>query len=53
MFYVDYAISLMHENDYKTAKIMLQKALESPIEDEDDSIRKEEAKKLLKEIENK
>lgn len=53
MFYVDYAISLNREDDYKTARIMLQKAIDSPIEDEDDSIRKEEAKKLLKEIEGK
>ncbi|MEG8947671.1 tetratricopeptide repeat protein [Rosettibacter firmus] len=53
MFYVDYAISLIREDDYKTARTMLHKALESPIEDEDDSIRKEEAKKLLKEIEGK
>ncbi|MCX7797122.1 MAG: tetratricopeptide repeat protein [Melioribacter sp.] len=53
MFYVDYAISLIRENDYNTAKLMLQKALDSPIEDEDDNLRKEEAKRLLKEIEGK
>lgn len=53
MFYVDYAISLIREKDYKTARLMLQKAIDSPIEDEDDNVRKEEAKKLLKEIEGK
>ncbi len=53
MFYVDYAISLMREKDYKTAKAMLQKAIDSPVEDEDDEVRKQEAKKLLKEIEGK
>ncbi|AFN73798.1 Tetratricopeptide TPR_2 repeat protein [Melioribacter roseus P3M-2] len=50
MFYVDYAHSLIREDDYETARKMLKKALESPIEDEDDSVRKQEAKDLLEEI---
>jgi tetratricopeptide (TPR) repeat protein len=50
MFYVDYAHSLIREDDYETARKMLKKALESPVEDEDDSVRKQEAKDLLEEI---
>lgn len=53
MFYVDYAISLIREDEYKTAREMLNKALASPIEDEDDEMRKEEAKQLLNSIKNK
>ncbi|MGK9368701.1 tetratricopeptide repeat protein [Melioribacter sp. Ez-97] len=50
MFYVDYAHSLIREDDYETARKMLKKALESPVEDEDDPVRKQEAKELLEEI---
>lgn len=53
MFYVDYAISLIREDDYKTAREMLNKALASPNEDEDDAKRKEEAKQLLQDIKGK
>lgn len=53
MFYVDYAISLIREGDYKTAREMLNKALNCPNEDEDDVKRKEEAKLLLQEIKGK
>lgn len=51
MFYVDYALALMEEDEFVTAKEMLKKALASPIEDEDDSARKKEAQQLLKEVE--
>ncbi|MGK9475353.1 tetratricopeptide repeat protein [Melioribacter sp. OK-6-Me] len=53
MFYVDYAHSLIREDDYETARKVLNKALESPIEDEDDAIRKQEARELLNKIKNK
>lgn len=52
MFYVDYAISLIREDEYKTAREMLNKALNSPVDDEDDDKRKAEAKQLLNEIKN-
>jgi hypothetical protein len=52
MFYVDYAISLIREDEYKTAREILNKALASPIEDEDDQMRKDEAKQLLNSIKN-
>lgn len=50
MFYVDYAISLIREDEYKTAREMLNKALNSPVDDEDDDKRKAEAKQLLIDI---
>lgn len=50
MIYVDYAIALMSEDMYEEAKVMLTKALESPIQDEDDETRKTEAQELLKEV---
>ena len=53
MFYVDYAIALLDDDNYSEAKEQLNKALNSPIQDEDDKTRKEEAKKLLNEIKNK
>ncbi len=53
MFYVDYAHSLIREDEYEIARKVLNKALESPIEDEDDTIRKQEARELLNEIKNK
>jgi len=38
---------------YDEAKEQLNKALNSPIQDEDDKSRKEEAKQLLNQIKNK
>jgi len=53
MFYVDYAIALLDEDNYSEAREQLNKAISSPIQDEDDKARKEEAKKLLNEIKGK
>lgn len=53
MFYVDYANSLIREDDYKTAREMLNKALASTIQHQDDEKRLAEAKKLLDEIKDK
>jgi tetratricopeptide (TPR) repeat protein len=53
MFYVDYAIALIDGERYDEAKEQLNKALNSPIQDEDDKSRKEEAKQLLNQIKNK
>ena len=53
MFYVDYAIALIDGDSFNEAKEQLNKALNSPIQDEDDKVRKEEARKLLNEIKNK
>jgi tetratricopeptide (TPR) repeat protein len=50
MFYVDYAISLIREDEYKTAREMLNKALTQPIQHQDDDKRLAEAKKLLNDI---
>lgn len=50
MIYVDYAIALMSEDMFEEAKVMLTKALEAPIQDEDDETRKAEASELLKEV---
>lgn len=52
MFYVDYALSLIREDDYKTAREMLNKALASPIQHQDDEKRLAEAKILLNDIKN-
>ncbi len=52
MFYVDYAISLIREDDFKTAREMLNKALKMPIQHQDDEKRLAEAKKLLNDIKN-
>ncbi len=49
MFYVDYAISLGREDEYKEAKEMLNKALKTTIRHQEDPKRLEEAKKLLEE----
>jgi len=51
MFYMDYAKALIEEDDFEKAKDMLRKTIESPIQDEDDEVKKEEAMLLLKEIE--
>lgn len=50
MFYVDYANSLIREDEFQTAREMLNAALKSPIQDEDDQTRLAEAKKLLNDI---
>lgn len=52
MFYHDYALALIEDDEYQKAREMLNKVLQAPIEDEDDELKKEEAKKLLKEIED-
>jgi len=50
MIYLDYARANIEESKYEKARELLNKAIESPIEDEDDEVRKEEAKALLEEI---
>jgi tetratricopeptide (TPR) repeat protein len=50
MIYLDYAKANIEEDEYEKARELLNKAIESPIEDEDDQQRKEEAKALLEEI---
>lgn len=50
MIYLDYAKAQISEDEYEAARELINKAIESPIEDEDDSIKKEEAKALLEEI---
>ena len=52
MFYLDYARSLIREDDYATARKMLNKVLTSPKQEEDDDQRIVEAKNLLNEIKN-
>ncbi|MBS3946187.1 MAG: hypothetical protein KGZ42_11855 [Melioribacter sp.] len=53
MFYVDYANSLIREDEYKTAREMLNKALTIENAHQDDDKRKAEAKQTLNEIKNK
>jgi tetratricopeptide (TPR) repeat protein len=53
MFYVDYAISLEREDDYKTAKEMLNKAFSCQKQHQEDDTRLAEGKKLWEEIKNK
>jgi len=50
MFYVDYANSLIREDDYKTAREMLNKALTCQFQHQDDEKRLAEAKKTLNDI---
>ncbi len=50
MFYVDYANSLIREDDYKTAREMLNKALTCQFQHQDDEKRLAEAKKTLVDI---
>ncbi len=50
MFYVDYARAEMRNDNYSKAKELLEKALTIPNKDVDDPKLKEEAKKLLKEV---
>jgi tetratricopeptide (TPR) repeat protein len=53
MFYLDYARSLVREDQYSEAKDMLNKCISSSQQDEDDVNRLGEAKQLLNEIRNK
>lgn len=53
MFYVDYAISLIREDEYDLARQMLNKALSCKFQHQDDEKRLAEAKKLLADIKNK
>ena len=50
MFYVDYAHSLIREDEYKTAREMLNKALTCQYQHQDDEKRVAEAKKTLDDI---
>jgi len=50
MFYVDYANSLIREDEYQKAREMLNKALSCPKLHQDDDKRIAEAKKLLNDI---
>lgn len=50
MIYVDYAEALINEDEYETAREMLNKALKCPIRDEDDNMRIVDIKNRLKEI---
>ena len=50
MFYVDYANSLIREDEYKTAREMLNKALTCQFQHQDDEKRLAEAKKTLNDI---
>jgi tetratricopeptide (TPR) repeat protein len=53
MFYIDYAKSLIKEDDYGAARDMLNKCITSPKQEEDDDSRLIEAKQMLNEIKNK
>lgn len=53
MFYLDYARSLIKEDEYGTARDILNKCISSPKKDEDDDNRFTEAKLILNEIKNK
>lgn len=50
MFYVDYANSLVREDEYKTAREMLNKALTIANSHQDDEKRKAEARQILDDI---
>ncbi len=50
MFYLDYAKALISDDEYEEAKKNLELAINSPIEDEDDADKKDEAKALLVEV---
>jgi tetratricopeptide (TPR) repeat protein len=50
MFYADYANSLIREDEYQTAREMLNKAIKQPIQHQDDEKRITEAKKTLNDI---
>ena len=53
MFYIDFARSLIKEDEYGSAKDILNKCIASSKQEEDDDIRLAEAKQLLNEIMNK
>ncbi len=53
MFYIDYARSLIKEDDYGAAREILNKCISSPKQEEDDDSRFVEAKLMLNEIKNK
>ncbi|MCX7876765.1 MAG: hypothetical protein N2321_11470 [Melioribacteraceae bacterium] len=53
MFYVDYANSLIREDEFDLAKQMLNKALTCQFQHQDDEKRLAEAKQLLNDIKNK
>jgi len=53
MFYVDYAISLNRENDYKTAREMLNHAFSCQKQNQDDDNRLAEAKNIMSDIKDK
>ena len=53
MFYIDYARSLIKEDDYGAARDILSKCIASPKQEEDDDSRLAEAKLMLNEIQNK
>jgi tetratricopeptide (TPR) repeat protein len=50
MIYLDYAKANIEEGEYEKARELLNKAIKSPNEDEDDEIKKTEARGLLEEI---
>lgn len=50
MIYLDYARALIEEDEYEDARTMLQNVMNSPVKDEDDDIRFEEAQILMEEI---
>lgn len=50
MIYVDQSKLLIEEDEYEKAKTQLEKAFKCPIRDEDDKMRIEEAKELMKQI---
>jgi len=53
MIELDYARALERNDQYKLAKEKLEKAIAAPISDEDDEVKKVEAKKLLIEVNEK
>jgi Tfp pilus assembly protein FimV len=53
MFYIDYARSLIKEDDYGAARDMLNKCISSAKQEEDDDSRLAEARLMLNEIKNK
>ncbi len=52
MFYLDFAKAYIEEDEYELAREMLNKAINCPVEDEDDENRREESRQLLIEIED-
>jgi len=50
MMYVDHAKLLMDDDQFEKAKTQLDKALKCPVRDEDDKMRIEEVKELMKKV---